>query len=280
MHYHLLSLEGFPLIEHFVHDIYEITNGKEEFIYTTVPNGIIGISLLLKGESSCFVNGCWEKSEPTGIYGMIKQPKLVKIGPGLREIAIGFKPYILKAMVGESIAALAGGVRNSAIDFFKKGVIQQLYDELAVAHSDKAIKQAVQGFLEKCIDPTSIDPRMKMVNHLISEGIQKVDDIAYQLNLSTTALRNLSKEHMGLSPKELIKLYRIKKALNFHVDGEESLTSLSYELGYFDQSHFVHQFKETIGLPPKKYFQNEQLTFDFYNFKRWQGDSFGLLNKP
>jgi AraC-like DNA-binding protein len=83
---------------------------------------------------------------------------------------------------------------------------------------------------------------------------------------------------MGRPPKELISILRMNKILKSRPNPAMSLTDLCYQHGYFDQAHFIHEFKEVLGMTPSQYFNNQSLAFDFYNSGRWQGDIFDPKN--
>lgn len=38
------------------------------------------------------------------------------------------------------------------------------------------------------------------------------------------------------------------------MEGGKSLTDIAYDCGYYDQSHFINDFKEFSGYSPKVYF--------------------------
>ena len=277
MNYRLIPFTDFPLLKSFVHDIYEITTTEEGCSYTTVPNGIIGITIKLQGKTETYESGCWTTSPPQGIYGMIKKPELIRIGSHFREIAIGFKPYFLKLLTAEPIANLTTGGSVDAYAIFPKQVLNKLIDTLHDAQSDQRIAGAVNRFIEQLLHPDRLSRQMAYATELITNRkVDRVNQLAEHLNTSTVTLRKQFQEHIGMSPKDLIRLSRIKASLNSPIAPEDTLTALSYRLGYFDQAHFIHEFKSTIGLAPKAYFSNKQLLFDFYNFGRWKGDSFGL----
>jgi AraC-like DNA-binding protein len=42
------------------------------------------------------------------------------------------------------------------------------------------------------------------------------------------------------------------------------MTELSYESGYFDQSHFINDFKSLCGLTPLQYFVENDVCSDFF----------------
>ncbi|MFQ8761961.1 MAG: helix-turn-helix domain-containing protein [Intestinimonas sp.] len=46
---------------------------------------------------------------------------------------------------------------------------------------------------------------------------------------------------------------RVNAAIRALQAGPPSLTRLAQELGYFDQSHFIHEFKSVCGVSPGRY---------------------------
>jgi AraC-like DNA-binding protein len=133
----------------------------------------------------------------------------------------------------------------------------------------------IEAFLKANMLTDELDKRVSAAHQLISkENIYKVEDLSSMLNVTSTTLRNLFNQHVGVSPKELIKIHRIKKALDFQLTCEESLTQIAYHLKYFDQAHFSNDFKEATGITPKQYFIDNQLSSDFSDFQHWRYDSF------
>ena len=59
---------------------------------------------------------------------------------------------------------------------------------------------------------------------------------------------------VGVSPKWVVKRYRlIEAAERLREDPGASIARLAAELGYFDQPHFVRDFKALVGEPPGRY---------------------------
>ncbi len=68
------------------------------------------------------------------------------------------------------------------------------------------------------------------------------------------------KQVMGLSPSEFIKIKRFNQAvLAMYACRFNSLTQIAYETGYYDQSHFIREFKDLTNFTPRD-FLKEQFT--------------------
>jgi AraC-like DNA-binding protein len=60
--------------------------------------------------------------------------------------------------------------------------------------------------------------------------------------------------HLGKTPKQYIKLVRFQETLNdFSTHKNIHLTEYAYRNGYFDQAHFIRDFKSFSGYTPKEF---------------------------
>lgn len=275
MNYRILPHNQLNNLKDLIYDIYEITTTTSGLEYSTAPNGIIGISIIIKGYSSILKNNKWQKNPIVTIYGLAKEPDVIKISPYFREIAIGFKPYFLQLLLKDSMSNIVNTKNLDACDVFNKFDVEILIEQISLSINDLQILQSVESFIIKQINYSKANPQLLAAMNLVYyEGYSKVNEIANKINLSTTSVRNLFNNGIGRSPKEIITILRMNKVLKIKPEEFSSLTSLSYNCGYFDQAHFIHDFKNTLGMSPGQYFSHNKLAFDFYNFGRWEGNIF------
>lgn len=60
-------------------------------------------------------------------------------------------------------------------------------------------------------------------------------------------------EHYGISPKVFGMLKRYQSALALLMEREQSIAHIAAESGYYDQSHFIKEFKRFTGFTPEQY---------------------------
>lgn len=80
-----------------------------------------------------------------------------------------------------------------------------------------------------------------------------VDTVAAKCGFSARYLQKLFLQYTGLTPKSFLKINRFRNSLGFLDNKRESLTSIAYKSGYFDQSHFTKEFKQFSGDTPSAY---------------------------
>jgi AraC-like DNA-binding protein len=78
---------------------------------------------------------------------------------------------------------------------------------------------------------------------------------------STKHIRNQFNHFVGLTPKTFSRILRHKRAIyNLSVNRTLSMATLSQDLGYFDQSHFIHEFKSLSGKTPSEFIKEYSLS--------------------
>ncbi|MFT5229900.1 MAG: AraC-like DNA-binding protein [Urechidicola sp.] len=275
MKYKKIDISNRPELSFFVDFIYEITNEKNDFIYRTVPNCSIGISVVLSGKAEIFNNSSWAEIPEYTIYGLINSPQLIKMNNSFREIAIGFKPYNLKHLISSPMSEFAGGKTVGLENDINIYELEKFKNNLLKSKNEKSIIQELERFINSISHNYSKKNQSKFAYNLITENNEySVERLAQELNLSTTSIRNLFNDSIGVSPKELIKSSRIHKVISHQGSSSLNLTDIGLLYGYYDQAHFINDFKSVLGITPKEYFKNDDFGFDFSNYGRWKNSTF------
>lgn len=83
----------------------------------------------------------------------------------------------------------------------------------------------------------------------------KIEDIAKKYNVSRKYINSLFLKHIGKPPSEYRKVHRFRNALLAYKKSE-SLTSLSHRSLFYDQSHFIKDFRALTKTNPGLFFKN------------------------
>ena len=76
------------------------------------------------------------------------------------------------------------------------------------------------------------------------------------------------REQVGIAPKQLCKIIRFQSALKSLLNNrEDSLTNIATDSSYYDQSHFIKDFKNFTGLNPSEFLENEEMTLSSLFYK-------------
>lgn len=88
---------------------------------------------------------------------------------------------------------------------------------------------------------------------ILTNGQTDVVTLAGKCFASVRQFERNFKNYSGLSPKLFSRVIRFHHTLAQY-GRQKSLTEVAYEAGYYDQSHFIQDFKAFSGLNPKQYF--------------------------
>jgi AraC-like DNA-binding protein len=130
---------------------------------------------------------------------------------------------------------------------------------LAASTTVERIEIIERFLLERLISPESIDRVAKSSIALMFElnGQLSVDELTDQLNINRRQLERKFSTVVGLSPKQLSKIIRLQATLKMISNNQfTSLTAVAYEGNYYDQAHFIKDFKEFTGMSPKQFYAN------------------------
>ena len=98
---------------------------------------------------------------------------------------------------------------------------------------------------------TMIGQVMKEMQH--NSFSDNIEATASRYNITPRYLRKLFLQYTGVTPKLYNKINRFQLSLRLITKNEVSLTSIAYDCGYFDQSHFIRDFKSFTGITPSAY---------------------------
>ena len=178
---------------------------------------------------------------PTGITGLV---------------AARFLPDGLKPFLDIPVSSLANKAVAITDVFGEKG---KLLEENVIASTDNDERiKLIESFLLSCLaDPQTINTITKDCIDIIfkSQGQLDVVELAGKLKINRRNMERKFTAAIGMSPKQLSRVVRLQATLKM-LDQKNfsSLTSLAYENGYYDQAHFIKDFKEFAGMSPKLFF--------------------------
>lgn len=79
-------------------------------------------------------------------------------------------------------------------------------------------------------------------------------ELAKRMDMSPRTLERIFRRYVGVPPKWVVRRFRVQEACERVKTGEApNWSQLAHELGYFDQSHFIRDFKEQVGRTPAEY---------------------------
>jgi len=136
-----------------------------------------------------------------------------------------------------------------------------LINEVLENKEDEMMVRCAEEFLCSQIPPEkdyNIEKISKIIEKIEADrSITRVENIVSFFGVNKRTLQRLFHVYVGVSPKWVIKKYRLHEVLEKFENGFVDIQDIIYELGYFDQSHFIKDFKEFTGIAPHKYLDDK-----------------------
>jgi AraC-like DNA-binding protein len=130
-------------------------------------------------------------------------------------------------------------------------------EEIVACHDDRGMVDAASRFLVAHLPP--LDPNVETVCHVVEEiindrSLTRVEDVADRCGIRDRTLQRLFHRYVGASARWVVKRYRIYEALEQLAVGKPAeWAMLAQDLGYYDQAHFINDFKKLVGRSPSEY---------------------------
>lgn len=135
---------------------------------------------------------------------------------------------------------------------------KEIGERMLTAHSTTERIAHIESFLRERLANKSInDPIVSSTVDTIvqTQGQLLVYDHLTRFNVNHRQLNRKFGAIIGLSPKQLSRTVRIQGALKTMLTKDfHKLTDLAYDYEYFDQSHFIKEFKAFTGITPKEFY--------------------------
>jgi AraC-like DNA-binding protein len=186
---------------------------------------------------------------------MVVGPQVTKMNLQVRQshrcFVIAFQPGGLYRLLGIPMKELydEGFEGRELVGSTIESITQQLLDAVSFA---EMIRIAEQFLLTKLSSLKSILPFDEAMQVLVkNSGLSSIDHIASTSCLSLRQFERKCHERIGYSPKFFARLARFSKAYRLRENQPAlSWTSIAHESGYYDQMHFIRDFKQFAGITP------------------------------
>lgn len=242
-----------PFIKSFV--IHEMTHGST---YRVLPDTGLVIGFQYKGKLSRMLNDQEISLSVFGISGLADQYRVFRNSPGIGTVLVLFTETGASVFFRQPLHEL---FRESVSldNFMLRSELLILEEQLCEAKTDILRIDAVEKFLLGRMNAPEPDRLVMAALALIhkSKGNIRIKELAEQLHTSQSPLEKRFRHAVGASPKKFASIVRLKNVMHqYNTAG--SLTGLGYEAGFYDQAHFIKEFKTFTGEAPQSFFGNKE----------------------
>ncbi len=245
---HLPTEKLKPYIKYFV-----VAENEFENEYKIFPSTGLVIGFQYKGQLATKKDNTESKLESAVITVISDGYKVYKNSPGIGIILIYFSE------IGFTHFALHPAnefydLILSLDNIFDKNKVEEVEDKLAIATTDNQRIKVVEQFLLTQLKDIETDKLIIEAVKLIyqSNGTIRVKEINEKLFISQSPFEKRFRKVVGTTAKKFASFVRFNSVLD-NMSKTKSLTEICYENNFFDQAHFIKDFKQFTGDTPEKF---------------------------
>lgn len=237
-----------PYIKFFV-----VAESDWESEYKVYPSTGLVIGFQYKGRLAIINNNKEHKLASSGITGISDSFRVFKNSDNIGTILVYFTEIGFAQFSSNPVHELFNQSLSLDLVFDKAGVTE-LEDRLAEVQTDEERVGRVQQFFLIRLKHNETDKLIAEAVKLIfqSNGTIRVRELQNKLFVSQSPFEKRFRKLVGSSPKKFANIVRFQSILN-SLNGPKPMADICYENNYFDQAHFINDFKQFTGETPQNF---------------------------
>ena len=150
------------------------------------------------------------------------------------------------------------GLKNMQMIPEPKKTLSQITSEIAEkeredAEKAKTLHESDFAFMASQINDKVTAKILKYVTENMGNPDLKIDDIAEAMGMSRSVLYAKIKQSVSMTPIDFVRHIRIMRASELLQQTDDTLASISFEVGFSDPKYFSKVFKKEMGIVPSEY---------------------------
>ena len=251
----ILIVEDNPELISFLHNILsrdyvvlQATNGEEGWNKTQemLPDIIISDVVMPVMDGLDMVKKIKENNNTCHIPIILLSSK-ASLDDRIKALERGIDDYITKPFSASHLITRVQTLleqRKFLQDYYLNKFSKNQTSDADLSSESPAIASYDEQFMKQVID---------YIEQNIDNVLLVVEDLAKEFPMSRSVFYKKIKSLFGLSPVDLIRTIRIKRAVQLIDSSTHSFTEIAYMCGFNDLSYFGKCFKKQLGLSPSEY---------------------------
>jgi AraC-like DNA-binding protein len=239
-----------PYIKNFL-----IIECEQGMVNRILPDTSIVIAFRLRGQVSYADNGTTQNLAQSVITGIRDSSRLVDYAENTSNLLVIFKEGGAASFFKEPMHEL--GSMSVSLDYLiQTAKVCAIEEELAAADNNNQRILIVERFLLSELKNTQSDILVSEAIQKIklSKGDIKIKELLAGLPISRDPFEKRFRKITGTSPKHFAAIIRLKNLIENYTDAI-SFTEAAYSAGYYDQAHFIKDFRAFTGQTPHDFFK-------------------------
>jgi AraC-like DNA-binding protein len=242
--------------------VFEIRGiGPAPYVYRSMADGCAELVFHCKGafdevtrpDSELRGGGVYE---PAVLHAQTARHRRFSVQEDFQIFGAYLYPFALPRLLGLPAATLTNEMPDLIALWGRGGRI--LVEEMLCAPDHACRAGILSRFLMAILNHRpDKKPRVQHAIHALihRDGRMELDALAGQMGTGLRQMERQFREHAGFTAKKLSRILRFQSTLKHYATMPgQTLTDIALDHGYYDQAHFIHDFKAFSGYAPSEYF--------------------------
>ena len=222
---------------------FAISENEKADSYKVLPGTSIVMGFQYSGALSLTKENKSVKLNTAGITGLIDRYRIFNNSANIGTVLVMFSETGAASFFKTPMHELFGQ-SLSLDDLIIHSQMDVVVEKLSEVKTDIARINVVESFLKSLLSPKVNDELVTLAVNFIEQsgGTIKMNLLAEKLNISQSQFEKRFRKIVGATPKKFASIVRLRSMIDT-TPKNTSLTELSLDAGYYDQSHFIKDFK-------------------------------------
>lgn len=240
--------------------LFAISESPDEQVYNVLPGTEVVMGFQYQGVLYHQRQNSNSLLTSSGITGILNSNRFFRNSADTGSVLVYFREGGAGAFFDQPVHELF----NESIsleNLMLRSELLVLEEQLREAVSDRKRIDILEDFLVCLLRETKPDLLVSAAVALIFEqkGQLRISELAKQLNISQSPLEKRFRKLIGTSPKKFSTIVRLKHTIRYF-NPDEPLTTAGFNAGFYDQAHFIKEFKSLTSQTPEDFFRNQSGT--------------------
>ena len=239
-----------PFVDRFV-----VVESNHEATRVLLPEPGLVLGVRYRGAASLLDGGRATRLSGSAITGMVAAARRMRTHPQSGILLAQFRPAGAAQFFAAPLHELFGATAPLD-DLLPRAEVQRLADRIASQPDHAGRVEVLEQYLAARLRDEPADPIAHAAAAAIvgARGSLRIADLARALGISQDPLEKRFRRAVGATPKQLASTVRVQHAVALGRTGR-SWSRVAHDAGYFDQSHFIREFRAVTGEAPARFFR-------------------------
>lgn len=234
-----------------------VTIGKDIDNEVFYPSGYVDLVLNISaGNAATIINGRKKDTPDIELLGHLTLPTRLTVKEGTTVLIARIYPFAAALFFPYQLSEFT----NYATDLYdvrleeSRELYQRVMEADQVARQISVLEDYFLRLLAKNEKQLKKVTLVQQLSRQVLTGLSQPDlsSLSRDTGISGRYIQKLYLSHVGLSPAAFAGIVRFNRGLQQVLHSPASLTAIAYECGYYDQAHFIREFRKFTGITPSE----------------------------